>query len=246
MIKEKKHLPQRSISQEKGSNLSKYMQRAAGTRSFVQFFRYELYTTFFGGISGAVGLLLRKLFYPGLFGACNGCVVFGRQCTIRHPKKIHIGDGTFIDDFCVLDSKSDVDPGIAIGTRCIIARNSKISTGYSGYVKIGNDSIVGENCIVHGPGGIKIGNKVLLGDFCVLNAGLHIYTDPKKPLLDQGITVQGIDVGDDVWIGGGSTVLDGVTIGAGAIIKPGTLVDSDVASGQIVSGNPMKVEGLRK
>jgi acetyltransferase-like isoleucine patch superfamily enzyme len=48
-------------------------------------------------------------------------------------------------------------------------------------------------------------------------------------------------IGDEVMIGANSTVLPGVTIGDGAIVSAGTLVNRDVPVGAFVGGNPMKI-----
>jgi len=49
-----------------------------------------------------------------------------------------------------------------------------------------------------------------------------------------------VKIGNDVWIGFGSTILSGITIGDGAVIAAGSLVTKDVAPYQIVGGNPAK------
>lgn len=47
-------------------------------------------------------------------------------------------------------------------------------------------------------------------------------------------------IGNDVWVGYGSTVLSGVSIGDGAVIAAGSMVTKDVSPYQIVAGNPAK------
>jgi acetyltransferase-like isoleucine patch superfamily enzyme len=54
-----------------------------------------------------------------------------------------------------------------------------------------------------------------------------------------------IVVGNDVWIGHGSTIMSGVQIGDGAVIAACSLVTKDVPSYAIVGGNPAKVIGQR-
>ena len=49
-----------------------------------------------------------------------------------------------------------------------------------------------------------------------------------------------IVIGDDVWIGCSSQILSGVTIGNGAVIAAGSLVNKDVAPYSIVAGIPAK------
>lgn len=50
-----------------------------------------------------------------------------------------------------------------------------------------------------------------------------------------------ISIGNDVWIGAGSTILDGVVIGDGAIIAAGSIVTNDVDPYTIVGGTPARL-----
>ena len=69
-------------------------------------------------------------------------------------------------------------------------------------------------------------------------------------LIEEGrvLDVYGlpITIGNDVWIGGHSTILPGVTIGDGAVIAAGSVVTKDVPPYSLVAGNPAKVKkGVR-
>lgn len=245
MIKHIRKLPQRSMNQAKGSALKKYRDRVVGKAGAWGWIRYELAVTLFTSVGGALGLALRKVFFPGLFARCGKGVQFGRNLTLRQPGNIEIGAGTLIDDFAVLDAKSEQAPAIIVGERCLIARGAKLSSGYSGSVKIGNETIIGDNALVHGPGGIEIGSKVLVSDGATLNAGRHIYDDRERAILDQGITVCGIKVEDDVWIGTGAIILDGVALHHGCVVEAGSVVREDVPPYAVVRGNPAVVVGER-
>ena len=53
----------------------------------------------------------------------------------------------------------------------------------------------------------------------------------------------GVEIARDVWIGAGAKILDGVTVGQGAIIAAGAVVTRSVDEWQIVAGVPAKVIG---
>lgn len=58
------------------------------------------------------------------------------------------------------------------------------------------------------------------------------YSDhPAKPLI----------IGNDVWIGEGATIMQGVKIGDGAVIGTRSVVTKDVPPYAIVAGNPAKI-----
>lgn len=238
--------PQRSIVEEKGGVLGKYMDRVIGNRNIFCFLKYEIINILFNNCPGSIGLFFRHIFYKFLVGSAGKGVQFGRNMTLRGAKKIILGDGTFLDDFTVIDCKSEYDPGIVLGEKCLVSRNTKLSTGYTGFVKVGNHTIIGENCIVHGPGGIQIGDNVLISDAVLINAGLHVYSDKNKTVLSQGITTKGINIGNDVWLGTGTVIKDGVNIGNGCVIEAGSVVVNSIPEYAIASGNPAKVIDTRK
>lgn len=237
---------QRSIVEEKGGVFGKYLKRVVGTRNIFYFLKYEFLNILLINCPSSLGLFLRQIFYPSLFSKTGKGVQFGFNLILRGVLKANIGAGTILDDFVVIDCKSELNPGISIGEKCLVARNTKLSTGYTGYVKVGNHTIIGENCIIHGPGGIEIGDNVLISDGVLINAGLHVYSDPDKTILSQGITLKGIKIGNDVWIGTGSIIKDGVTVGDGCVIEAGSVVGNSIPDYTIASGVPAKVIAVRR
>lgn len=91
---------------------------------------------------------------------------------------------------------------------------------------------------------INIGKKVIFGPYVKLIAGDHRIdiigkyikdSVEKHPSNDLPICIK-----NDVWIGTGSIILKGVTIGNGAVVGAGSVVTKDVEAYTIVAGNPAK------
>jgi maltose O-acetyltransferase len=86
--------------------------------------------------------------------------------------------------------------------------------------------------------------EIYIGHNCIIGPDVGIYTaghrlEPEGRVLDvYGLS---ITIGNDVWIGGHSTILPGVTIGDGAVIAAGSVVTKDVAPRTLVGGNPAKM-----
>ena len=71
---------------------------------------------------------------------------------------------------------------------------------------------------------------------------MHIRDSDTHTILNSNhIKTQPVYIGKNVWIGLGSIILKGVTIGDGAIIAAGSVVTKDVPSNCLVGGNPAKV-----
>ncbi len=107
-------------------------------------------------------------------------------------------------------------------------------------------------------------SKIIIGNFCSLGSDINFYvggdhradwisTSPLPPsqfneTFKKTKTIKNlakskgdIVIGHDVWIGGRSTILSGVTIGTGAIIAAGSLVVNNVEPYTISGGNPNRV-----
>src|SRR4051812_5944455 len=95
----------------------KYAALIVGKTGFGSLLAYELIVTLTQSVPGALGLVLRKAFYPMLLGSCGRNVVFGQNVALRHPHKIHIADDVVVDDNCLLDAKGGDGSGIHIGSR---------------------------------------------------------------------------------------------------------------------------------
>ena len=237
---------QAALTNENKSALQKYQQLAVGSSSLKALFKYEVLTTLFGSLPGAVGLALRKKFYPLLFGKVGRNVIFGRSITIRHPHKIHIGDNVVIDDYAVLDAKGTDNQGIFIGNNVMIGRNTVISCK-NGNINIGNNTNMAMNCFIQSAKEVNIGNNVLLAAYCyVIGGGDHETERTDVPIIAQGQIVKGIEIEDNCWIGAGVNILDGVKIDRDSIIGSGAVVNKSVSEFSVAVGVPAKIIKNRK
>ena len=94
-------------------------------------------------------------------------------------------------------------------------------------------------------GGIRIGNHVLIGQCVNIHAENHQFNDQNLRINQQGVSYQGVVIEDDVWVGSKATILDGVTIGQGAVIGAGSIVTRSIPPYSIAVGSPARVIGTR-
>lgn len=111
---------------------------------------------------------------------------------------------------------------------------------YMNKIEIGDNVWINRGCKLFASHAIKdmkisIGNHVAIGPECVFFGAGH---DPSD--IDLPDTAGNIIIGDHVWIGGRSVILQNVTIGEGAVIAAGSVVTRDVPPYTIVGGIPAK------
>lgn len=133
---------------------------------------------------------------------------------------------------------------IRMGERCLVLPGAIVAT-YGGNISIGDDVSLNPGVIVYGHGNVTIGDKTRIAAQTTIISQMHVYADPQKPIMEQGMTSKGIAIGSDVWIGAGVRILDGVTIGDGAIIAAGSVVQQNVSPCTIVGGVPARVFAKR-
>ncbi len=207
--------------------------------------KYELLTFCFSNTTGSLGYLLRKKFYPQLFKSVGKGVIFGKGVILRHPGKITLGERVAIDDYGIFDASGTGEEGIILGDDVIVSRNCVIQ-GKTAAVKIGNKTDIGCNTIISSSGGVSIGNSVLIAGNCYIGGGRYITDRLDLPMMEQGLYTKGeVNIGDDVWLGAGATVLDGVRVGKGCIVGAGAVVTKDLPDYAVAVGVPAKVTKYR-
>ncbi len=229
------------------SPLAKYTDFFVGQTGFAALLKYELITILCGNLGGAAGYLMRKVMFRRLLKQAGGGVQFGRCVSLRHPGKISIGDGTAIDDFCLLDARGARPDGFKIGSQVLIARDCLIQAKTdAGFIEISDGCSIGGQSTLSSAGGIRLGRHVMLAGQCYIGGGRYHTEDRGTPMMHQGLYSKGpVIIEDDVWVGAGARVIDGVTIGRGAIVGAGAVVTKDVAPYAIVVGVPAKEIGKR-
>lgn len=231
---------QSSLADKNQSGLRKYQEIFVGSFKTWDLIRYEFYTVLLAIIPGSLGFALRKIFAQLVFGSIGKGVVIGRSVTLRHPGKIHLDDGVVIDDYAVLDAKGSSNKGIFIGKEVLVGRNTVLSCK-NGDIHIGDKTNIAMNCFIQSAKMVTIGERVLFAAYCYLiGGGTHNSERTEIPVMEQGQTIHGLAIEDNVWLGAGVKVMDGVTIGRDAIIGTGAVVTSNVPEFQIAVGIPAR------
>lgn len=222
------------------SGLRLYLSRQAS--SLGRYVWEQAILTTFGWIPTVVGIGLRAVAYR-LIMDINGRVAIEKGVRIRFADRIHVGRDAYLDESVYLHA---CPGGITIGENTLVMHHAELHV-YNfrelphAHIRIGRDCLIGEFNVLRGQGGIQVGDRVYTSPFVQLTAVNHVFADPKRPFVEQGITAQGIVVEDDVWIGAGAIITDGVRIGRGAVVAAGAVVTEDVPAHTVVAGVPARV-----
>jgi maltose O-acetyltransferase len=109
--------------------------------------------------------------------------------------------------------------------------------GYN--ISLGANVFVNFNCVFLDCASITVGDRVQVGPGVQLLAADHpLDPEQRRDALELAAP---IEIGDNVWLGGGAIVCPGVSIGADTVIGAGSVVTSDVPSGVVAVGNPCRV-----
>lgn len=125
-----------------------------------------------------------------------------------------IGKQTIIEPHVIM--RSQYGGNIVVGSDCYISAGAQLLT-HGGNIEIGNNCTINPYSIVYGQGGVKIGNYVRIASHCTIVPANHIFDNPDELIYLQGLSKKGIVIEDDVWLGTGVKVLDGVTIKKGCV-----------------------------
>jgi acyl-[acyl carrier protein]--UDP-N-acetylglucosamine O-acyltransferase len=144
---------------------------------------------------------------------------------IQKSKQLHIGEGAFIGAntllLCIDDPNGEKD---------------------NAYLSIGKGTSIGEMNNIRAAGGrIIIGEKCIFSQYISVIAANHLIAKDQY-MIDQAWDTQKnfVEIGDDVWVGSGVSIMPGVRIGKGAILAAGSVVTKDVGEYEIVAGVPAK------
>lgn len=144
--------------------------------------------------------------------------------------------------------------GAEFGPNCYVAKGAHIATDkltvgantviaagaiVRGYVSIGADSSVNAN--VHIAGLVRIGSAVRIAPGVGMYGFNHGAERLDMLIKDQPVTVAGITVGNDTWVGANAVIADGVKVGEHCIVAAGAVVTKSFEDYQVIGGNPAKV-----
>lgn len=147
----------------------------------------------------------------------------------QHPQALvestNVGRGTRIDAF------AHVRPGAVIGEDCEL----------SGHTFIENDVRVGSRVTIKH--GVQLWDGVTLEDDVFVGPNVTFAQEPLPRGARRAPDAPRTIVRKGVWLGANATILPGLTLGAGAVVAAGAVVNRSVPPHAIVEGHPARIVG---
>jgi maltose O-acetyltransferase len=109
---------------------------------------------------------------------------------------------------------------------------------YGSNIELGERVFFNFNCVVLDVCPVRIGSFTLFGPAVQIYTPLHPFEPKLRRSREYG---KPVEIGNDVWVGGGAIILPGVRIGAEAVIGAGSVVTRDIPARSLAAGNPCRV-----
>lgn len=172
---------------------------------------------------GSIGPQDRRGKRFGSFG--EGSIVCFPANTIFNERYIHIGAHTMFGPGVTLSA------GMVPGQECLS----------DAVVRVGDRCLIGKGSGIVGHFSIEIGDDVWTGHHVYITDQNHGYTDVSLPISKQSMPERAVKIGDGSWLGHGTIVLPGVTIGRHVVVGANSVVTGDLPDFSVAVGSPARV-----
>ena len=139
-----------------------------------------------------------------------------------------------------IDPSSSVN-NVIIGDNVRIAKRCSVFGSPDNLLEIGSDSYIGMNCLLNGfAAKLTVGCNVSIAQ----NVNIMVDSGPNaSPAMQNVFPVEKrpVTVGNHVWIGTGSIIMPGVTLGDYCIVAANSYVNKSFDPFTIIGGNPAKI-----
>lgn len=163
---------------------------------------------------------------------------------IYNKKYVQFGRGVTLGRNVSIDGLSRqgvvIGNDVNIGPYTIIQASGSLRDLGKG-ISIGDHSGVGAFSFFGASGGITIGTNVIMGQRVSFHSSNHNFDRLDIPIRLQGVSMKGIEVGDDCWIGANCVFLDGAVVGSGCVVAAGSVVRGVIPPNSVVGGVPARI-----
>lgn len=176
---------------------------------------------------GPLGYGIRRFLYQLSLGSVGKSCLFDVGLRVVGHDAIHVGEYTWLDAYCSLNAMFGP---LRIGKRVHMAPGVIVHAGEEG-IEIGDYVAIGANTQIWGHSEVAKDGKRMSG--------------PMIPWRYKAYGSAQVVISKDAFLGAGSIILPGITVGEGAVVGAGSIPTRDVPPWRIVFGAPARVVGKR-
>ena len=149
-------------------------------------------------------------------------------------ENIHLGKNVEVDPTSTINN-------IVLGDNVRIAKHCSVFGGPNNLLQIGNNSYVGMNAIIEG-----FNEKITIGEHVSMAPNVYIMSGSGpngSPPMQKvfPIVKAAVGIGDHTWIGAGSVIMPGVTLGKYCVVAVNSFVNKSFPDFSIIGGSPANV-----
>ena len=154
---------------------------------------------------------------------------------LRLDRSCYVGPGVSLGP----DNREAINGTVEVLDSCELNHGVELNP-FGGSIRIARRVWLGPYVVIYGHGGVEIGEQTLISMHCSILSSNHGVPPIGKLIRDTADELRPTKIGRDVWIGANAVILGGVTIGDGAVIAAGAVVNRDVEVGAVVAGVPAR------
>lgn len=134
---------------------------------------------------------------------------------------------------------------IIIGDNVRLCRLVEFSVPKGGVLEIGNNASIGRGVLLSAHNSIVIGSYTMLAEYVCMHDNNHVFDDVGALIVDQGFKSTPLIIGSGCWLGAKSILLEGSSLGDGAVLGANSVLTRPVPANSVAVGSPAKVIRLR-
>lgn len=154
------------------------------------------------------------------------------------------GRGAFLSPYSKVERMQYISIGDAatiMSGAWLAAYEGQLPDGGKPQLIIGGRTYIGHRAVISCVNEVRIGREVTIGDNVQLADTTHKYQTPGVHILDQGLAVGRLIIGDRAWIGRNCFIAHDLEIGEQAVVGANSVVTRSVPPFTVVAGSPAKV-----